>query len=84
VPPQGGKTFDVINPATEQLLGRAPLGETADIDAAVKCARDSFDSGVWSSLTGAQRAVVAAPDCHRCLRFAFHESRRCCGGFLSW
>ena len=58
VAPQGGKTFDVFNPATEELLGRAPLGETADIDTAVKCARESFDSGVWSSLSGAQRAVV--------------------------
>jgi betaine-aldehyde dehydrogenase len=58
VSPQGGKTFDVFNPATEELLGRAPLGETADIDAAVKCARHSFDAGVWSSLSGAQRAVV--------------------------
>jgi betaine-aldehyde dehydrogenase len=58
VSPQGGKTFEVINPATEEVLGHAPLGETADIDAAVQCARASFDSGVWSSLSGTQRAVV--------------------------
>ena len=34
-----GQTFDVINPATGQVIARAPLGGPEDVDRAVRAAR---------------------------------------------
>jgi aldehyde dehydrogenase (NAD+) len=41
---QGGKEHDVINPATEEPANRVILGTAADVDAAVKAAREAFKS----------------------------------------
>ena len=43
VPPSGTDVIDVINPATEQVLGTVPGGNVADVDAAVAAARKAFD-----------------------------------------
>jgi aminomuconate-semialdehyde/2-hydroxymuconate-6-semialdehyde dehydrogenase len=43
-----GKTFDVINPATEDTVAVAARGDAADIELAVKAAREAFDGGEWS------------------------------------
>src|SRR5882757_4663331 len=48
----------VINPATEEVLGLAPVGARAEIDAAIGAAREAFDRGPWPRMTGAQRADV--------------------------
>src|ERR1041385_9400013 len=42
-----GERFDVINPATEEVLGTVPKADAADVDRAVKAARRAFDSGGW-------------------------------------
>lgn len=42
----GTETYDVINPATEELLAKTPLGTTKDVDAAVAAAKAAFKS--WS------------------------------------
>jgi len=55
--PEKGGTLDVVNPATEQVIHKAPAGTSGDIDKAVKAARYAFDSGPWRHLTGAERAV---------------------------
>jgi betaine-aldehyde dehydrogenase len=55
--PEKGGTLDVINPATEEVIHKAPAGTSGDIDKAVKAARYAFDSGPWPRLTGAERAV---------------------------
>jgi betaine-aldehyde dehydrogenase len=55
--PAKGGTFDVINPATEQVIHRAPAGTAEDVDAAVKAARAAFDHGPWRRTTGRDRAV---------------------------
>lgn len=57
VRPEKGGTLDVIDPATEQVIHRAPAGTSGDIDKAVKAARYAFDSGPWPKLTGTERAV---------------------------
>jgi len=49
-----GQTFDVINPATGQLLARAPLGGKEDVDRAVKAAQAAFE-GPWSTWSAAKR-----------------------------
>ncbi|SEM15853.1 aldehyde dehydrogenase (NAD+) [Syntrophus gentianae] len=44
VEPSGNRTFDVINPATEELAGRICLGGKEDVDRAVLAARKAFQS----------------------------------------
>ncbi len=44
VDPLAPKTLDVINPATEQAMGRISLGAAADVDRAVAAARKAFAS----------------------------------------
>ncbi len=58
VPPSGSGTQEVVNPATEQPLGRVPLGDAADADAAVRAARAAFPA--WSRTAPAARAALLA------------------------
>jgi aldehyde dehydrogenase (NAD+) len=44
VEPKGRREHDVINPATEEAVGKILLGTAEDVDAAVKAARAAFDS----------------------------------------
>jgi betaine-aldehyde dehydrogenase len=53
--PQGGKSIDVINASTEEVMGRVPEGTAQDVDAAVAAARAAFDS--WSARPAAERAA---------------------------
>jgi len=55
---QSGKTFDVINPATGQVIAQAASGDATDIDLAVKAARRAFESGPWPSLPPSGRAKL--------------------------
>lgn len=49
---------DIVNPATEQIWGRVPSANQADIDAAVGAAGEAFRSGVWSGIGAAARAQI--------------------------
>jgi acyl-CoA reductase-like NAD-dependent aldehyde dehydrogenase len=49
-----GQTFDVFNPATGELIARAPLGGKIDVDRAVAAAQKAFE-GPWSSWSAAKR-----------------------------
>jgi acyl-CoA reductase-like NAD-dependent aldehyde dehydrogenase len=51
-----GKTFEVLNPATEEVLGRAASGGEAEVDKAVKAARKAFP--VWSKMLQSERAKL--------------------------
>jgi len=44
VAPAVPKTLDVINPATEETIGRISLGSAADVDKAVAAARTAFET----------------------------------------
>src|SRR6187431_893646 len=44
VSPAGRRELDVINPATEQPVGKILLGTAEDVDAAVKAARAAFET----------------------------------------
>ncbi|QHE67500.1 aldehyde dehydrogenase [Rhodococcus sp. WAY2] len=46
--PGSGGTFDVINPATEEVLGAAADATPADMDVAIAAARRAFDDTTWS------------------------------------
>jgi len=50
----GGKTIDVVNPATEEVIAEVPSAERADIDAAVAAARAALD-GPWGRLSARER-----------------------------
>ena len=49
-----GQTFEVVNPATGELIARAPLAGPKDVDRAVKAARDAFE-GPWSTWSASKR-----------------------------
>ncbi len=45
----GGETFDVINPANQQLVGRVADASEVDMAAAINAARRAFDETTWST-----------------------------------
>ncbi len=56
VEPAGKETFEVVNPATEQVSGKVALGSAADVDRAAKAARKAFAS--WSATSKQERLSV--------------------------
>ena len=50
-----GATFELINPATEELIANVASGGADDVDAAVAAARREFDGGRWSRVSGPER-----------------------------
>ena len=56
---------DVINPATGASLARAARATTAETEAAIRAARQAFDSGVWSGATAMKRGQVLLEVAHR-------------------
>jgi len=52
---QSGKTFEVRDPATGDIIARVPEGDKADIDVAVRAARRAFESGPWPAMTPSER-----------------------------
>lgn len=55
---EGGKTYDIINPATEEVVARAPDASAADMQRAIAAARRAFDEGPWPRTTPKERAAV--------------------------
>ncbi|MCX8560510.1 aldehyde dehydrogenase family protein [Mycolicibacterium mucogenicum] len=46
VAPSGSGVIDVVDPATEAVIGHVPGGDEADVDAAVAAARRAFDPAI--------------------------------------
>lgn len=46
VAPSGSDVIDVVDPATEAVIGHVPGGDEADVDAAVAAARRAFDPAI--------------------------------------
>jgi acyl-CoA reductase-like NAD-dependent aldehyde dehydrogenase len=55
VEPEGAGTMPVINPATEVVIGSAPVASAKDTASAVAAARQAFDEGPWGRTTPKQR-----------------------------
>ena len=53
--PSGKKYFDTINPATEEKLSEVAEANEADVNKAVKAARDAYDK-VWNKMPAKERA----------------------------
>jgi betaine-aldehyde dehydrogenase len=56
VAPVDGKREDVINPATGQVIAKAPLSNKRDVDAAVMAAKRAFET--WGTTTPADRSAM--------------------------
>jgi len=55
VKPAGGEREAVLNPATEEVIGMAPVGGIEEAEIAVTAAREAFDKGPWPRLSMAER-----------------------------
>ena len=55
VDPAEGQTEEILNPATGEVIAKAPLSTAEDVDRAVKAARAAFENG-WSTTTPGERA----------------------------
>ncbi|KAK3164673.1 hypothetical protein QOZ80_1AG0022890 [Eleusine coracana subsp. coracana] len=53
-----GKTFETRDPRTGEVITRIAEGDKADIDLAVKAAREAFDNGPWPRMTGYERGRI--------------------------
>ncbi|UWE09176.1 aldehyde dehydrogenase family protein [Actinacidiphila bryophytorum] len=58
VPAAGDGTIEVVDPATEQVIGSVPAGTALDVDTAVRAARAALPG--WAATPPADRAAVLA------------------------
>ena len=58
VPALDGGVFDDVSPIDGKLITQVARGRAADIDAAVKAARTSFETGAWRRLEPKERKKV--------------------------
>jgi betaine-aldehyde dehydrogenase len=56
VPAASGKTFDVMNPATDEVIAKVPDAGAKDVDAAVAAARRAFEG--WRDVTAQERGRI--------------------------
>lgn len=61
VEPSTAGTLDVVNPATEEVIGAVAMGAQADVDAAVAAARGAFES--FSATSREERAALLERIC---------------------
>lgn len=55
---EGEETYDVLNPATAEVLAKVPKGGREDAAKAVDAAREAFDHGSWPKMTPSDRAKI--------------------------
>ena len=53
-----GETYEVVDPASEEVIARVPKAGVADAEEAVRAARDAFDNGPWPKMKAVERAAV--------------------------
>ena len=58
VPAADGRTFPTVSPREGAVLAQVARGGAADVDRAVRAARQSFEGGAWSLADPAQRGRV--------------------------
>jgi betaine-aldehyde dehydrogenase len=58
VEPEAADTIEVIDPATENVIGTVPDANAADVDRAVAAARAAFDAGPWKDTTAQDRGRI--------------------------
>ncbi|KAL6883588.1 hypothetical protein ACP4OV_011002 [Aristida adscensionis] len=53
-----GKTFETRDPRTGDVLAHIAEADQADVDVAVKAAREAFDHGAWPRMSGYERGRI--------------------------
>jgi acyl-CoA reductase-like NAD-dependent aldehyde dehydrogenase len=56
--PLSNQYENVDNPATEEIIGKAPVAGVADATAAIAAARNAFDNGPWPRMTMKERCAI--------------------------
>jgi aldehyde dehydrogenase (NAD+) len=57
-PSQNGHTFPTFNPATEEEITQVAEATEADVNDAIAAARNAFDNGQWSTMSGHKRSQI--------------------------
>jgi 5-carboxymethyl-2-hydroxymuconic-semialdehyde dehydrogenase len=57
-PGRDGRTFETLNPATNEPIANVAEGLAADVELAVAAAREAFDRGPWPRMKTTERAAV--------------------------
>lgn len=50
-----GRTFETVNPATEEVIAKVAEADAPDVDRAVQAARRAFEEGPWSKMSASER-----------------------------
>jgi aldehyde dehydrogenase (NAD+) len=53
-----GRTFETVNPATGEVLTRVAEAGEEDVDRAVRAARQAFEDGKWTRMSGRERGKI--------------------------
>ena len=53
-----GGSEAVVNPATEAVIGHAPVASLAQVETAIAAARTAFDDGPWPTMAMDERAAI--------------------------
>jgi aldehyde dehydrogenase (NAD+) len=70
----GGKTMEVINPATEEVIATVASAEKSDVDEAVKAARAAFN-GPWGKMSARERGRLLSQLADRLMEKADEVAR---------
>ncbi len=57
-PANSGATFEVVNPATEEIIASVAAADESDVDAAARAARACFESDEWQKLSARRRGEM--------------------------
>jgi acyl-CoA reductase-like NAD-dependent aldehyde dehydrogenase len=55
---RSGRTFETVNPATQEVLARVAEADGPEVDAAVTAARKAFEEGPWPGMSAAERGRI--------------------------
>src|SRR5258708_20325275 len=65
----GGKTMEVVNPATEEVIATVASADKSDVDEAVKAARAALN-GPWGKMSARERGRLVSKLADRLLEKA--------------
>jgi aldehyde dehydrogenase (NAD+) len=58
IPAASGKTFETMNPATEEVIAQVAEGDSEDVDKAVHAAREALERGPWATMDARDRGAL--------------------------
>lgn len=50
--------MNILNPATQEVIAKAPIASREETIYAIKSAKRSYESGIWSNLTPQERSIT--------------------------